>query len=170
MQQQFFAIGVITNTHNLKGEVRFLPHYPEFPIKKLTKLYIDHYGQYMILEIERARPHKKFWLLKFKNYERIDDVIKFKGSAALVERKGAPKLNKGNYYWEEIIGCKLINHRKELYGKVTGVLPSFGHPVYLVDTGIGYEKMVPAATQFIKSIDLKKKKIVLTEAALAVLE
>jgi 16S rRNA processing protein RimM len=170
MEQQYFAIGVITNTHNLKGEVRFLPHYPKFPYAKLKKVFALHFGQHVILEIEKFRPHKKFWLIKFKNYDKIDDILPFKGSSVLIESKGAPSLGKDHYYWEQLIGCTLINHRKEAYGQVTGILPSSGHPVYVVDTGLAYERMVPAAPEFIAKVDLKKKKIFLTEKALPVLE
>lgn len=166
----YFTLGVIVNTHNLKGEVRVVPHYPKFPYKKLKKVFVKHFGQFLILEVEKIRPHKKFWLLKFKGHDKIDDVAKFKGEAMFIESKKAPRIDRGHYYWEEIIGCQLYNHRNEHYGKVVDILPSAGHPVYVVDTGKSYEKMVPAAKEFIEKVNVKKKKIFLTEAALAVLE
>ncbi|MFC1517058.1 ribosome maturation factor RimM [Candidatus Margulisiibacteriota bacterium] len=168
--QPYFSLGIIVNTHNLKGEVRLVPNYPKFKYKQLKKVYIKHLGQFLILEVEKVRPHKKFWLLKFKCHDKVDDVIKFKGEALYIESKKAPRICKGHYYWEEIIGCSLYNHRNELYGKVVDILPSAGHPVYVVDSDSSYEKMVPAAAEFIKKVDTKKKKILLTEAALHVLE
>lgn len=168
--QEYFAVGVITNTHNLKGEVRFLPHYPRFPYTKLKKVYVQHFGQYTIMEIEKIRSHKKFLLIKFRNYDKIDDVLPYKGASVHIEAKGAPVMGKNNYYWEQIIGCSLFNHRKELYGKITDILPSSGHPIYVVNTGLAYERMVPGAPEFLEKIDVKKKKIFLNEKALHVLE
>jgi 16S rRNA processing protein RimM len=167
---EFFSIGVIVNTHSLKGEVRILPHYLKFPLKKLKKIQVKHLGKIVDLQIEKIRMHKQFWLLKFQGLEKVDDVIKYKGEAVFIEQAKAPRIAKDHYYWEEIIGCSLINHRDEKYGKVTDILPSAGHPVYIVDVGKTYEKLVPAVKEFIKKVDRKKKKIYLTEAALDVLE
>ncbi|MBU0580806.1 MAG: ribosome maturation factor RimM [Candidatus Margulisbacteria bacterium] len=166
----YYSLGIIVNTHNLKGDLRLVPHYPNYPFKKIKKVFVKHFGQYMIMELEKARPHKKFWLIKFRGHDRVEDVAKYKGESLFIESKKAPKISSSFYYWEEIIGCTLFNHRHEKYGKVVDILPSSGHPVYVVDAGNAYEKMIPAAKEFIKKIDRKKKKIFLTEAALSVLE
>jgi 16S rRNA processing protein RimM len=166
----YFALGVIVNTHNIKGELRLIPYYKTFPFKKIKKLYIKHFGQFLSFEVEKTRPHKKFILLKFVGYDKIDEVMMFKSDTLFVEKKKAPSLGKDTYYWEEIIGCTLYNHRKEAYGKVQDILPSGGYPIYVVDTGKSYEKMVPAAPEFIQKVNFRKKAIYLTESALSVLE
>ena len=70
-------IGKIVNTHGIKGELRILSNFssknkvfiPQMPI------YIDNQKEI----INSYRHHKMFDMITLKNYNNINEVLKYKG-------------------------------------------------------------------------------------------
>ena len=74
-----FQVGVIASTHGLAGEVNVFPttQDPE-RFKKLKKVTLHtQKGEEILLDVVRARFFKKFVIVKFKQYNNINDVEKF---------------------------------------------------------------------------------------------
>ena len=81
---RFIYIGKVTNTHDLKGEIRILSNF-EFKDKIFTKgfkLYVGHLKTEEI--IETYRQHKQYDMVKFVGIDNINDVIKYKGASVFV--------------------------------------------------------------------------------------
>ena len=75
-----FQVGVITTTHGVRGEVKVFPTTDDVKrFKRLKKVILDTGKEEKILEVEGARFMKNLVLLKFKGYDSINDIEKYKG-------------------------------------------------------------------------------------------
>ncbi len=89
MQDTYYTVGKIVNTHGLRGELKILPttDFPDERFQKGSELLIEHpqLAERLPVTVASAKPHKNTYLLKLKQYDHIQDVEKFKGRIAQSE-------------------------------------------------------------------------------------
>jgi 16S rRNA processing protein RimM len=129
----YFQIGVITNSHGIRGEVKVIPTTDDpkrfEKIKKVT-LIKEHMNQE--LTIESVRYFKQFVLLKFKDYNSINEIEGFKRGSLQVSREHALPLERDEYYIRDLIGLKVVTDEEEVLGHIKEVLPTGSNEVYVV--------------------------------------
>ena len=86
--ENLLQVGAILDTHVLRGEVKVFPttddpsRYDDLEeVELLTKE-----GNYLHLEIERVRYFKNLVIVKFKNYDHINDIEQYKKCNLYVTR------------------------------------------------------------------------------------
>ena len=105
--EKYFRVGVIANTHGIRGEVKVYPTTDDINrFKKLKKCILDTGKEYIDLNVESVKFFKNMVILKFKEYNNINDIECYKGKDILVSRDNAVKLEKGEYYIADILGGK----------------------------------------------------------------
>ena len=52
----------------------------------------------------------------FDQFSNINDVEKYKGSLLKIEAKNQKPLEEGEYYYHEIIGCKVVTEEEQELG------------------------------------------------------
>ena len=115
----YFRVGKIVNTHGLKGEVRIVSvtDFPDERYRIGNTLYVffreDREG--VQVTVKTHRKHKNFDLLSFEGFQDINDVEKFKGATLKVSEDQLNDLDEGEYYYYELIGCKVYNEKNELW-------------------------------------------------------
>ena len=89
-------VGVITQTHGIRGEVKVYPTTDDAArFKKLKEVILDTGREHLTLKIENVKFFKQFVILKFQGYDSINDVEKYKRSRLLgTERAGKLKIEK----------------------------------------------------------------------------
>ena len=144
-------IGHVANTHGLKGEIRILSNFrfKENALKVSNKLYIMNDE----LIIKSYRKHKEYDMVTFKELDSIDDVLIYKGEDVYIDRD---TLEYSGYLDEDLIGLNVYNGKK-LMGKVVEILKTNAHDILVIQNG--KKHMVPNIDEFIKNIDLEKKRI-----------
>ena len=159
-----FQVGVIASTHGLMGEVNVFPT-TEDPnrFKKLKKVTLHTgRGEEIELDVQSARFFKKFVIVKFKQFNNINEVEKFKGCELTIERKDALKLNPGEYYCADLIGLDIVDEDGNVLGSVTDVIQTGANDVYEMKRADGGENVyIPAIKDCIKEIDIENNKIVI---------
>ena len=74
-------IGVITQTHGIRGEVKVFPTTDDAArFKKLKEVIMDTGRERLDMEIEGIKFFKQYVILKFKGYDSIHDVEKYKNA------------------------------------------------------------------------------------------
>src|SRR5699024_5947535 len=102
-----FTIGKIINTHVIKGEVK---------VKQITDfmerfnvgsvIYLIYTNEQIIpLEIASVRTQKDYLLIRFTEYDSINEVDSFKGLMLKIKNEQLTPLNEHEFYCHEIIGC-----------------------------------------------------------------
>lgn len=159
-----FQVGVIASTHGLKGEVNVFPT-TEDPerFKKLKKVTLTTLrGENLELDIESARFFKKFVIVKFKQFNDINEVEKFRSCELTIDRKDALKLQPGEYYCADLIGLDVVDEDGKLLGKISDILQTGANDVYEMIREDNSDKVyIPAIKDCIRDIDLEECRIVI---------
>ena len=157
-----FQIGVIASTHGLQGEVNVFPT-TEDPsrFKKLKKVTLHtQRGEEIELDVVSARFFKKFVIVKFKQFNNINEVEKFRGCELTIDRKDAIKLQPGEFYCADLIGLTIVDEDDNELGTLTEILQTGANDVYEMTKKDSDEKVyIPAIKDCIRSIDMQEKKI-----------
>lgn len=154
-----FRVGVISNTHGIRGEVKVYPT-TEDParFRTLKTVLLDTGEEYQELEIATVKFFKNLVILKFKGMDNINDVEQYKGRDLYVSREDAIPLEEGEYYLADIIGARLITDEGEDFGELTDILETGANLVYVVDHE-GKEVLLPVIPDCVKNVDVEKQEI-----------
>lgn len=149
----YVYIGKLVNTHGIKGEVRIISDFPykERVFKSGVKLYIDEYHEEVT--ISSYRSHKNYDMCVFKEYNYINDVLKFKGSKVYARREDI--LDSTEYTYEDLIGMKCI-YNNEIIGTVSDVLDNKAHKLLVIN-----DKYIPMIPNFVNEVNVSNKEIIL---------
>ena len=159
-----FQVGVIASTHGLSGEVNVFPttQDPE-RFKKLKKVTLHtQKGEEIQLDIVSSRFFKKFVIVKFKQFNNINEVEKFRGCELTIDRKDAIKLEKGEYYCADLIGLVIVDEEGNALGTLTEILQTGANDVYEMTRKDSEDKIyIPAIRDCVKEINVDEGKIVI---------
>ena len=111
--EQYLRVGVITNSHGIKGEVKVFPTTDD--IKRfdyLDEAVIDTGKEYINVNVTGVKYFKNMVILKFKQYDNINDILKFKGLDLLVSRENAIPLGEDEHFIVDLIGCNVVDEEK----------------------------------------------------------
>ena len=154
-------VGVITQTHGIRGEVKVFPTTDDVNrFKKLKETILDTGKEKITLEVESVKFFKQFVILKFKGFDNINDIEKYKGKSLYVTRQNAVKLKKNEYFIADLIDIAVYNEDDTLLGTLTDVLETGANDVYQIKTTDGKEILIPAIKECILSVDIEGRKMV----------
>lgn len=152
----YILIGKIVNTHGIKGELRIISDFPykDRVFKNNFNIYI---GKDKINEvINTYRHHKIFDMITLKNYNNINEVLKYKGSLVYINRLDL-KLNDNEY-----LECDLLDFNIIINNNIIGKISSFenhNHNKIIIVKNKEKEILLPYNNNLIENINLDKKEI-----------
>ena len=148
-------VGVITQTHGIRGEVKVFPTTddPERFVE-LEHVLLDTGKETLPLEIENVKFFKQFVILKFKGYDNINDIERYRRCPLLVERKDAVALEEDEYFITDMIGMKVVTDAGVEFGVLKDVMTTGANDVYVIDHPTEGEVLVPAIKECILEVDI----------------
>lgn len=157
--KEYITIGKIVNTQGNKGCLRVLPltDFPErfYSMEKVVVFSETKRSQY---QIEKATPHKKYIILKFKGITDMNTAASLKGALLQITKDQLVSLPAGTFYIFDIIGLDVYTVQEEYLGKIQDVLKTGANDVYIVKAQDNNRPvLIPALKQVVKEIDLKNK-------------
>lgn len=156
--EDLLQVGIITNTHGVRGEVKVFPTTDDVKrFKKLKQVILDTGKEQIELEIAQVKYFKNLVILKFKGIDNINDVEKYKGKSLLVTRKNAVKCEKDEYFIADLIGIQVVTEAGEEIGEVADVLQTGANDVYVIKRSGKKELLLPAIKECIRKIDMKER-------------
>ena len=159
---QELQVGVITQTHGIRGEVKIFPTTDDANrFKKLKEVILDTGKERLTMEIENVKFFKQYVILKFRGYDSINDIEKFKRAKLLVTRDNAVKLKKDEYFIADLIGLKVVTEDGEPFGIMKDVLTTGANDVYVVERPDASEVLLPAIRECILNIDMEQGCIII---------
>ncbi|MCR5254324.1 MAG: ribosome maturation factor RimM [Acetatifactor sp.] len=155
-----FKIGVITQPHGVRGEVKVFPTTDDpGRFKKLKSCILDTGKERSVVEIESVKFFKQFVIIKFKGFDSMNDVERLRQSELLVEREKAVKLSKDEYFIADLIGIEVFDENDVKIGEITDVMQTGANDVYVVGTVSGEEILLPAIKDCILNVDIENLKM-----------
>lgn len=160
MAEEYIRIGKILNTQGRRGAVRVLPltDYPE-RFEKMGRVRVFIKDSRRELSIEEAYPHKKFFIVKFKEVADMNAAEELKGGLLEITRDELVPLPEDSFYIFDIVGLDVYDSGGECLGEITEVLQTGANDVYVVETG-GKPLLIPALKQVVREIDLPGRRMV----------
>ena len=156
--EELFRVGVISNTHGIRGEVKVYPTTDNVRrFDDLKEVILDTGKEQLNLHVTSVKYFKNMVILKFKEFDNINDIIPYKGMDLLVTRENAIPLEEGEYYIADIIGSKVITDEDKILGMLTEVLQKGANDVYVVKTKDGKEVLLPSIEECILDRDIENK-------------
>lgn len=147
-------VGVIPNTHGIKGEVRILSNFElkDVVFKQGNNLYIGKNKEKVT--INSTRLHKQYILTTFKGINNINDVLKYKGEKVYFLR-GDLKLNEDSYLESDLINMEAFYNNKSI-GVIKDIINNNNYKILDIEN-----TYIPLNNNFIDKVDLKEKKVYL---------
>lgn len=159
--QDMLRVGVVTTTHGIAGEVKVFPTTDDPKrFKKLKKVLLDTGRGMQELEIVQVKFFKNLVILKFRDHNKIEDVMAFKGHDLLVTRDNAVKLDEDENFICDLIGMQVYDEEGNCLGELTDVLQTGANDVYEVELTDGREVLIPAIKQCILDVDVENNKMI----------
>lgn len=164
MSGKLYLVGLIVNTHGIRGELKILSRtdFPELRFAKGSKLVFVHpeTGAQVPVTVDGARQQKGLYLVRFNGWDNINQVEKFKGWQVKVEEQYLAELDEGEYYVHQIVGCRVTDREGRHLGEVTEVLYPGANHVWVVSRGKGKKPwLLPVIDDVVKNVDVANKLI-----------
>ncbi len=153
--EDFFQVGIYTNTHGIRGEIKVFPTTDDPKrFKKLKQVIMRTPKGDQIYAIEQVRFAKQMVLLKFKDVDNINDIERFKGSGLFVPREDAVPLGKDEYFIADLIGITVSTEEGRVLGQLQEVLQTGANDVYVI-RGEEREWLLPAIADCVQEVNIE---------------
>lgn len=154
-------VGRIVKAHGTDGEVlvEVLSDAPDrfAPGARLEAGDLD--GERRTLKVHRSRVDRGKLLVAFTGIRTRDEAAAVRGSLLSIAAADVAPPPEGTYYEWQIVGLDVVDQDGKPLGMLDRVDERAGNDLWVVDTGHG-EVMVPAVEEFIRSVDLDARKVV----------
>lgn len=156
----YTVVGKVINSHGIKGEVKVYPLTHD--IDRFSYLKIAYLGEEKIkVEITGVKYHKGIAILKFKEFDNINEILKFKDMDLYVDEENKIILPKDHYFINDLIHCQVFDMSGNHIGYISDVIQAASNDVYLIkNLANNKEYMIPVVKQFVKQVDIENKKII----------
>lgn len=156
--EQFLRVGVIASTHGLKGEVKVYPTTEEPDrFRRLKTVILDTGKEQLLLNITGVKFFKNQVILKFKEFNHINEIEKYKNCDLLVTRDQALPLEDNENFIVDLMGLQVVTEGGESLGTLVDVLQTGANDVYVVETEEKKEILLPAIPSCILDVDLEEE-------------
>lgn len=153
-------LGKITSIFGIKGWVKVysytdpmenLVEYPEWTLR--------HQDKTFQVQVTDGRKQGKGLIAKLKGYDTPEQARLLAGAVIYLQEKDLPELPEGEYYWNQLIGLKVINLQGLIFGKVDYLLETGANDVLVVkplaESPDQEERLIPwLIPDVIKRVDL----------------
>ena len=161
MSENYISIGKITNFFGIKGEAK-VGYSDKKRIQEAKFVYMLDDVSKIKLEISSVRFSKNFAIVKFKEIDDINELIKFKGQRIFISKNEIlNKLDENEFLIDDLTGCFVYNGQNEKIGEVVAVSSNSGQDLLNIKNGFGQINLVPFVEEFFPIVDIKNKKIII---------
>jgi len=151
---EYIYIGKIVTTHGIKGELKILSNfeYKKEAFKIGNKLYLGN--EKIEEEIKSYRVHKNYDMVTFKDYDNINQVLKYKNYKVYINKEN---LKIDGYLDTDYIGLEVYMNDK-MIGRIINVIKIPNNSLFEIEDS---EKVfyIPNNKDLIEKVDMKNKKI-----------
>lgn len=167
MSEELISIAKILNFHGIKGEAKLgFSKGREKQIEALKKVFAKKNGEYAELTVTAVRFHKQFAIVKFKEFQTVNDVEEFKGCDLFLSRTEVEEnLDNDEYLISDLIGMDVYDEDGSCIGVITAVGENLANDLLSVKDGNGKEHLVPFVKEIVPVVDLKGRKVVVNNIA-----
>ena len=111
------------------------------------------------MEVQSTKFFKQFVILKFKEFDNINEIEKYRRCPLLVTREDAVKLEENEYFIADMIGMEVFTEDGSSFGILKDVIETGANDVYVIDSYAHEEVLIPAIKECILDVDVESQKM-----------
>jgi 16S rRNA processing protein RimM len=157
-QNNYFKIGYVSKTHGLKGGVTAILD-TDFDVTDLNDLYIEVGGAFIPHSIEDLSDRGDKAFLKLEGINSPEAASNLKGATIYLLKSARPKLKRGDFYDDEIIGFEVTDETAGIIGIIKEIIQTGLNKLIVVVNNSGKEILIPINAPFIISVLKSKRKL-----------
>ncbi len=153
--------GKVGSPHGVQGWVKVHSFTdPPEQLQHYRPWYFDANGAGEV-EVGAVRPHKAGLVAQLEGIGDRDDARALTNREIWIDRTQLPESDAGEYYWQDLEACEVVNISGESVGRVDHLLEAGAHDVLVIKDAQN-ETLVPFVYgKTVKSVDLDTKTIVI---------
>ncbi len=164
------TVGYISGAYGIQGWVRVKPYSADADALLGAKTWWLDKPELRDVEMMQAKHHSGDVVAKLMGVAGRDAAEALKGAVVQIARSHFPALSDDEFYWVDLIGLTVENMQGESLGEVSDLMDNGAHPILRVatagaqtetaDSKAAAEILIPFVDQFVKSVAMAEKKIV----------
>jgi 16S rRNA processing protein RimM len=165
--EEMIPIGRIVKPHGLRGEVKAkISLDDDTTIRKMENVLLlnEDTGNTIRVRVNGARKSSKGWIIHFDGFDSIERVDILSGYHIYLKREVLPLLHDGEYYFFQLLGCRVLDESGRLLGFVEDIIETGSNDVMVVrrkeDDFSIREELVPLIKDCVISMDFEGKEVV----------
>ncbi len=162
MTHKYLLLGFVVDAFSLDGTLRIISktNFAKQRYKKDNAVLLvnEKTGEQVTVHAVSLRQNGSFDFVKFKEINSTDEALKFKGFEVRAE-KDYSHLTKDTYYFDDLIGCTVVNESSEALGVVSKVEEYPAQLTLRVARKNQSDFFVPFISAFIRKVDIDNKLI-----------
>lgn len=157
----FFLVAKVQSVVDKNGFLK-IELFTDFPerVNKLSKIFVDFFGDKKELFVEKVRFNKNFWSIKIKNFNSEEECSFLLGKEIFVDADNLITLPENTYFVHDLIGSEVFRNGNSL-GKIVDVLSTPANDVYVIQNSKSEELLIPALISLIENFDKENKVMIL---------
>lgn len=155
-------LGVVRGAYGLKGWARVAPHARDGEVLRAARrwwLGERESGRKVPVDVSGVRRHGDGLVAKWAGCETPEVADALKGATVAVARSDFPSPGKGEYYWVDLIGARVVNRTGDGLGQVEALRHNGVQDVMVVKAG-DEVRLIPMLDAYVDRIDLGAREIV----------
>ncbi len=110
--------------------------------------------------IEHVRPQGTNIVAKLAGCEDRDAALAWRGAEVLIGRERFPATADDEYYWVDLVGCRVDDGEGHPLGEVLEVVDHGAHPLLRLAGRDGREHLIPFVAAHVGEVDVAGRRIV----------
>jgi 16S rRNA processing protein RimM len=159
---QWIAVGRVTRTHGVKGEVAVLPlSEVASRFEAGSMVFLDE-REDRPLTVATSRPHQRRLLVAFHGVGDRTSAETLRGRYLFVPASSAPELPEGEYWAHELVGCEVLTEDGRRLGRIREIMHTQANDVWATEGEDG-EVLIPALKDVVREVDVAGRRVVVRE-------
>ncbi len=148
------VVGRISGVHGVAGWLRVHSYTrPPAEILDYSTWYLDQDGRCTESHVRQGREQSKGIVALLSGCENRTVAESWIGAEITIERAQLAALDDHEYYWTDLIGCRVCTVQGEVLGDVTRLMETGGHDVLVVNGQ--RERLIPFVPDvYIRAVDI----------------
>jgi len=160
-QRALLAVGRLTRPVGLKGEMalELLADNRE-RLESLDRTWVGEKPEGARLHhMEHVRFTRQSVVIKLSEVDSRSKAETYRGQYLFVDQADSPGRTPGSYYVHEVVGLDIVDESGVHIGTITDVQKFPAQDLWIVRRG-NSEIMIPAVSEFVRSVDLESRRVV----------
>jgi 16S rRNA processing protein RimM len=153
----FVILGKISGVYGLRGWVKVYAETRErTDILEFDRWFLRRKDGWQAVKVIEGRAQAKGVIVQLEGVGDCDQARALIGTEIAVRRADLPPAEPGTYYWDDLIGLKVVNLEGIEFGTVSHLFETAGANDVVVVQG-ERERLIPYTKDAVKSVDLKTR-------------